>query len=162
MESREMLAITVKRLTHRDREQARSLFTLMAQVFAERCEPLNDRYLEMLLQRDQFWVVAAFADQEIIGGATAHVLPMTRTESSELFLYDLAVRREYQRQGVGRQLVTAICTQAWNLGIPTVFVPADDDDTQAIHFYRSLRGQSTPVTLFTFSPQENKYDTPET
>ena len=156
-----MLAITVKRLTHRDREQARSLFTLMAQVFAEHCEPLNDRYLERLLRRDEFWAVAAFADQEMIGGITAHVLPMTRAESSELFIYDLAVRREYQRQGVGRQLITAICEQAWDLRIPTVFVMADHDDTPAIDFYHSLRGQPTPVTLFTFSLQESGSGDPE-
>jgi hypothetical protein len=53
----------------------------MAHVFVESGGPLSDSYLEQLLRRDEFWAVAAFVGQEIIGGITAHVLPMTRTES---------------------------------------------------------------------------------
>jgi hypothetical protein len=41
-----------------------------------------------------FWAIAAFAAKDIGGGITAHTLPMTRTESSEIFIYDVAVRSD--------------------------------------------------------------------
>lgn len=37
-----------------------------------------------------------------IGGLTARTLSQTSSASSELFIYDLAVRRDYHRHGVGR------------------------------------------------------------
>ncbi len=71
---------------------ARSMFELMAEVFEEDHAELSDAYIDQVLSQENFWAVAAFADDMIIGGLTAHVLPMTRSETRELFIYDLAVR----------------------------------------------------------------------
>jgi aminoglycoside 3-N-acetyltransferase I len=148
-----MIEIRTKRLTASDREDARSLFTLMAQVFSEDSASLSDCYLDRLLSRDDFWAIAAFADGGIVGGVTAHTLPMTRTESSEIFVYDIAVRSDYQRKGVGRQLMKALCEQALEFDIRDVFVAADNDDVHALDFYRCLGGQPSPATIFTFSSE---------
>jgi len=48
----------------------------------------------------------------IVGGLTAHTWPMTRAEQSEIFIYDIAVRKDQQRKGVGRRLVTALLESA--------------------------------------------------
>ena len=141
----------LKRLTVGDRDLARALFALMADVFGEDCEDLSDGYLDRLLGREDFWAMAAFADDHLLGGVTAHTLPMTRTESSELFIYDIAVRRGHQRQGVGRRLVAELRTQAAARGIREVFVPVDTEDVHALDFYRALGGAPSPVTLFTFT-----------
>ncbi len=141
----------VKRLTLGDRDLARALFTLMADVFEEDCEDLSDGYIDRLLGREDFWAIAAFAGDHIIGGVTAHTLVLTRTESSEIFIYDIAVRRDHQRQGVGRRLLAELRAQAAALGIREVFVPADTDDVHALDFYRALGGAPSPVTIFTFT-----------
>lgn len=140
-----------KRLTSGERDPARRLFTLMAEVFEEECEPLSDDYLDRLLSREDFWAIAAFAGDELVGGLTAHTLPMTRSESSEIFIYDIAVHGPHQRRGVGRQLVTLLRKEAARIGIDDVFVPADNDDEHALDFYRGLGGVPSPVTFFTFS-----------
>jgi aminoglycoside 3-N-acetyltransferase I len=146
-----MFEFRTKRLTPRDREEARRLFTLMAQVFSEDCNPLSDGYLDQLLSRREFWAIAAYSGEDIIGGITAHVLPMTRAESSEIFIYDVAVRAEYQRRGVGRRLLTALREQTSESGMKEMFVAADRDDLHALDFYRALGGVPSPVTIFTFS-----------
>jgi aminoglycoside 3-N-acetyltransferase I len=144
-----------KRLTSGDRELARRLFVLMAEVFAEDHEPLGDGYVDRLLRREDFWAIAAFTDDDdLIGGITAHTLPMTRAEASEIFIYDIAVRGDHQRKGVGRLLLTLLRREAAGIGIQDVFVPADDDDVHALDFYRALGGVPSPVTFFTFSGQE--------
>jgi aminoglycoside 3-N-acetyltransferase I len=139
------------RLTVADRELARRLFAVMADVFGEDDQPLGDAYLDRLLGRPEFWAIAAFAGEEVVGGLTAHTLPMTRAEGSELFIYDVAVRADHQRQGVGRRLIAALREGAAAAGIDVVFVPADNDDTHALDFYRALGGAGSPVTIFTFS-----------
>lgn len=141
----------VKRLALGDRDVARSLFVLMADVFEEGGEVLSDGYLDRLLARAEFWAIAAIDDNEILGGITAHTLPMTRNETFELFIYDLAVRRDRQRQGIGRRLVAELRAQAAAQGMEVVFVPADNDDTHALDFYRALGGAPSPVTIFTFT-----------
>lgn len=146
-----MAELRTKRLTTGDGELARRLFAMMAAVFGEPNEPLGDEYLERLLSRAEFWALAALAGDEVVGGVTAHALPMTRAETAELFIYDVAVRADYQRRGVGRQLLTSLREAAAAAGIDEAFVPADDDDTHALDFYRALGGVAAAVTIFTFS-----------
>lgn len=141
----------VARLRGSDRDIARRLFTLMAEVFGEGCEPLGDAYLDRLLARADFCAVAAFEGDDLLGGLTAHTLPMTRSESAEIFIFDIAVHADHQRRGVGRQLVSQLREEAARAGIETVFVPADNDDEHALDFYRALGGDPAPVTIFTFS-----------
>lgn len=141
----------VTRLSGGDRDIARRLFTLMAEVFDEGCEPLSDAYVDRILAREEFWAIAAFAGDELVGGLTAHTLPMTRSESAEIFIFDVAVRADHQRRGVGRQMVTMLRDEAARAGIDVVFVPADNEDEHALDFYRALGGAAAPVTIFTFS-----------
>jgi len=140
--------MTFTRLGPGDRDRAKALFALMAAVFDEDCEALSDAYVDRLLVREDFWVVAALSDGELVGGLTAHTLPMTRTEVSELFIYDLAVRPEHQRRGVGRQLVAHLRSAA---GAAEIFVAVDDEDAHALDFYRAVGGSAAPVTIFTFT-----------
>lgn len=146
-----MTEIRIDRLTVAERNRARELFLLMAGVFETRAEPLSDDYLTRILGRDDFWALAALVDGRTVGGLTAHTLPLTRGEVSEIFIYDLAVVAQYQRRGVGRRLVTTLRALAAAAGVSVVFVPADDEDTHALDFYRAVGGTPAPVTIFTFS-----------
>jgi aminoglycoside 3-N-acetyltransferase I len=128
----------------------------MARVFDEECGALSDGYLADLLARPEFWAIAALTGDEgkgdeLVGGVTAHTLLMTRTESREIFLYDIAVRADHQRRGIGRQLVEHLRRDAAAAGIHVLFVAADDEDTHALDFYRALGGEAAPVTMFDFS-----------
>lgn len=142
----------IKRLRTGDREQARTLFTLMAGVFETGIEPLSDEYLGGLLGREGFWALAAFVDDTIVGGLTGHALPVTRTAAHELFVYDIAVQPDQQRKGVGRALLRDLQAQALAAGIRELFVLADNEDRHALDFYRALGGHATPVTMFGFAP----------
>ena len=104
-----------------------------------------------MLARTDFWAVVAVDEGSVVGGITAHALPMTRDRSVELFIYDLAVRSDRQRQGIGRGLVSELLGLASAAGIKTSFVPADDEDSHALDFYRAMGGEESPVTFFTFS-----------
>ncbi len=142
----------VTRLTSADRETAVHLFALMAAVFEAPYQPLSVSYVERLLDRRDFWVLVATRDGELLGGLTAHTLPMTRSESSELFIYDLAVRQDVQRQGIGRALVNGLRQLGAAEGIEVAFVPAENEDTHALDFYRALGASESAVTFFVWSP----------
>jgi aminoglycoside 3-N-acetyltransferase I len=144
------MQITTRKLTTKDREVANHLFSLMSKTFGEEQQQLSDTYLEQLLASKGFWAIAAFSGEELLGGLTAHTLPMTRVEAAEAFIYDIAVKDSHQRQGVGRLLVASLRVSCGERGINVVFVPADNEDKHALDFYRSIGGKPSPVTFFTF------------
>jgi aminoglycoside 3-N-acetyltransferase I len=139
--------IRVDRLNNGDRGRARALFRKIAEVFGERGDELDEVWIDRLLEREDFWALAAYDGESVIGGLTAHTLPMTRAAVSEIFIYDIAVDANHQRRGVGRMLVEELRRRA---GESEVFVAADNEDTHALDFYRALGGEAAPVTMFTF------------
>jgi aminoglycoside 3-N-acetyltransferase I len=144
------LPLEVRRLGPGEGELAARVLLTVAQVFDEPCEPLPSSYVEELLARREFWLVAALEGGAPVGGLTAHTLPMTRSASREIFLYDIAVVERAQRRGIGRRLVTLLRELARREGIGVVFVPADHDDDHALDFYRALGGDEAKVSIFTF------------
>ncbi len=146
--------MAIHRLGPGDEAVALELFAMMAAVFDEDDagdEPLREADVRSLLRREGFWALAAREAGEVVGGLTAHVLPMTRSRSTELFIYDLAVRADRQRRGIGRALVTELRSLGEQAGIDTAFVPADDEDMHALEFYRAVGGVPSAVTFFTFT-----------
>lgn len=130
------------------------MFTMMATEFAEPNEPLTDTYLHALLDRDSFWAYVAVEGNDVVGGLTAHVLPMTRSPIPELFIYDLAVRGDRHRRGIGSALIRELRRAAAAAGIGEIFVPADNEDTHAVDFYRAQGGLASAVTFFSFAAAE--------
>jgi aminoglycoside 3-N-acetyltransferase I len=140
----------ILRLTPSHRATAKDMFAMMADIFGEEVSALSDHYVDRLLGVDSFWAIAALDGNKVVGGITAHTLPMTRTECSEVFIYDIAVSTSYRRQGVGRRLVKALQEYAEAAGIRDVFVAAENDDIHALDFYRSLGGEPSSATFFLY------------
>ena len=138
----------VRRLESGDVSLAKQLFALFAAVFETDHTEVSNDYAAALLAQPSLWAYVATLDDVVVGGLTAHTLPMTRSESAEIFLYDLAVDASAQRRGIGRQLVTGLVADAAAAGIDVVFVPADNDDTHALDFYRAIGGRPAEVTIF--------------
>jgi len=141
----------IERLNADDIHRARELFATIAGVFETENAPLGDAYLKRLLSRGDFWALAASIDGRIVGGLTAFTLPLTRLEESEVFIYDIAVLPGHQRQGIGRRLVELLRERASAAGIEVAWVPADNEDTHALDFYKALGGEPSPATVFTFT-----------
>jgi aminoglycoside 3-N-acetyltransferase I len=146
-----MQGVSIRRLEVADKQLAQQTFLTIAQVFDEECAVLSSRYLEILLGRQDFLAFAALAGGQVVGGITAFILPLTRLEQRELFVYDIAVRVEWQRKGIGRALVKTLRQAAAAEGIAEGFVLADNEDTHALDFYRALGASASPVTAFSFA-----------
>ncbi len=151
-----MTDLQIRRLSAQDAALAHRTFQVMSTVFAEDDAledgqaPLGVADVAELLVRPDFWVIAAIEHDTVLGGVTAHTLPMTRCKSKELFIYDLAVRTDRQRCGIGRALVEQLLELARLEGIEAAFVPADNEDDHALAFYRAIGGEALSVTHFNF------------
>jgi aminoglycoside 3-N-acetyltransferase I len=145
------MQISIQRLTPHDIREAGTLFQVLTTAFDEPSRALSDTYLHEILSRTDFWALAAIDQGDIVGGLTAHTLPMTQSESEELFIYDVAVRCDCRRRGVGAALLGSLRTLAKAEGIDSIFVAADSDDSHALEFYRYCGGAAASAVLFSFT-----------
>jgi aminoglycoside 3-N-acetyltransferase I len=143
--------IHIQQLGKSDLLLFRELITLFNEVFEEkRGAVANETYLKQLLQRKEFIVFVALQNDNVIGGLTAYEMPMYSAEHSELYIYDMAVKTEFQRMGIGKNLISALSGYAKANNIKTMFVEAHEEDTHAIDFYHSANGKAGKVVHFNF------------
>ena len=138
-----------------------SIFTSMIEMFNsvfEEDHPAigSQTSLLKLLSNDHFIAIAALIGNEVAGGLTAYKLPMYYSDSSEIFLYDLAVKPQYQRKGIGKGLLQCLKEYCIKNEIKEFFVMAHEEDEHAIEFYRSTGGRSEKVVNFLYEAEEDQ------
>jgi len=144
----------IKHLTNEDISTFTALIDLFNAVFEEESKIGSEANLFRLLNDRHFIVLVALAGNEVVGGLTAYDLPMYYRDSSEIFLYDLAVKPEYQRMGIGKGLIQSLKDYCSKNGIKEFFVMAHEEDEHAIEFYRATGGKSEKVVNFVYDVLE--------
>jgi len=144
--------IEIKHLDKNDIPIAQQLFRVLQQVFGvEKRVETNESHIIRLLANPGFICLAAVYKSEVIGGLTAYELPMYDVDRSEIFIYDIAIKFEFQRMGIGKKLMAAIKQYANENGAKQLFVDASEADKHALDFYRSMNGKQEKVVQFTFN-----------
>jgi aminoglycoside 3-N-acetyltransferase I len=143
--------IQVRKLSQEDVSTFKLLIHLFNVVFEEDESAMSsDVNLFKLLSNNHFVAMAAFYQDELAGGLTAYELPMYSSDKSEIFVYDLAVKPEYQRRGIGKRLIQHLKEYCFENGIDEFFVLAHEEDIHAVEFYRATGGKSEKVVNFLY------------
>jgi aminoglycoside 3-N-acetyltransferase I len=143
--------IIAKQLSDQDIELFRQLLRLFEEVFEMRDHQIpDDDYLKQLLKNEGFVVLIALDGNVVVGGLTAHTIPSYYFPSSEMYIYDLAVKSSFQRQGTGTKLLQYLKQYCREKGYKEFFVQADEPDTHALEFYRSTGGIPEKVIHFSY------------
>ncbi|MBS9461108.1 GNAT family N-acetyltransferase [Flagellimonas sp. 389] len=128
----------------------KKLVTLLNEVFEENSTVASDAHLQKLIAKPEFYAVVAISNDLIIGGLTAYELQNYYTDKSELYIYDIAVKSEFQNKGIGKQLIKHLKELGSKNNISTIFVDAHSGDKQAVTFYESVFGAREKVDHFNF------------
>ena len=143
---------SVKKLDENDFDRFIEVIRLFEDVFEMKNFKMPDsNHLQSLLSKSDFFVFAAFQDDKVIGGLTAYVLDQYYSEKPLAYIFDLAVDTKYQRQGIGKKLITEMNKYCTEKGFKEVFVQADKVEDYAIDFYRSTK----PIVLTSLSQKLN-------
>lgn len=131
-------SLHIQKLSPADVLQMQELLTVFQVAFEmKRFDTPSTAYLEKLLANPDFLVWIARKDDKVVGGITGYVLHQYYAERPLAYVYDLAVLSDYQRQGIGTQLMSAFRSYGQAAGFEEVFVQADVIDDYALDFYRS-------------------------
>lgn len=134
-----------KRLTTDDLSMCKSLVEMFTTTFEEEPTIGSDSHLLKLLGNNSFIAIAAVSENKVLGGLTAYELPMIYSDASEIILYDMAVRHEYQRMGIGKGLIQSLKEYCIKNEIETFFVMAHEEDIHAVEFYHATGGKSEKI-----------------
>jgi aminoglycoside 3-N-acetyltransferase I len=83
---------------------------------------------------------------------TAYELAGYYSETSEIFIYDIAVNPAFQQKGLGKQLLLSLKEYATQKNISAIFVDANEEDEHALDFYHATGGKAEKVIQFTYFP----------
>jgi aminoglycoside 3-N-acetyltransferase I len=132
----------IKKLNGQNIDEFVDLIRVFEDVFEmENFSIPNKEHLKNVLTKPGFIVFVATIESQIVGGLTAYTLEQYYSEKPLAYIYDLAVKTKYQRQGIGKKLISEMIKYCRERGFEEVFVQADKVDDYAIDFYRS-----TPIT----------------
>lgn len=125
-----------------DRSTLQNLLVVFAEAFEDhesyQSVIPSDEYLNKLLAREDFIPLVAIADGQVVGGLAAYVLQKFEQERSEIYIYDLAVDKNYRRQGIATGLIIKLREIAREIGAYVIYVQADPPDEPAVKLYESL------------------------
>lgn len=138
----------ILRLQKSDLQSMEKLIELFSEVFEEEHTIASKSQLEKLLSKRSFFALVAIEEREVVGGLTAYEMEQYYRDSSELYIYDIAVKESHQNQGIGKKLVSSLKEYALKNGIETIFVEAYSDDANAVKFYESTFGTSEKIDHF--------------
>lgn len=140
-----------KQLSSSDAAVLKELLRVFGEAFGEpdtyQGKIPDDAYLASLLGEKHFIALVALDSGKVVGGLAAYVLDKFEQERREIFIYDLAVAKEYRRRGIATGLIQQLRRIARDLGAYVIFVQADMGDTAAIRLYESL-GKGEDVIIF--------------
>ncbi len=121
-------------------------------------DPLRPDMARRFLAHDDHHLMAAIANGQMIGFISA-VTYLHPDKPLEYWLNEVGVRDDWQRRGVGRQLLLAALDHGWKLGCETAWVLTNSGNRAARGLYAACGGEPTPparhgdgVIMFSFHP----------
>ena len=136
------MSYSYEQLTSSDIAAFKGLLRVFGEAFDDLATYLedvpSDAYLRALLGKPHFIALAAFEQDEVVGGLVAYVLEKFERERSEVYIYDLAVAERHRRRGIATRLIGSLKQLAKQHRAYVIFVQADIGDEPAIRLYESL------------------------
>lgn len=136
------MSVAVRRLGSNDAASMRALNRLFAEAFEDGdtypAEGPDEAYLAARLARPDIIVLCAYSGDTLVGGLVAYVLHKLEQVRAEVYIYDLAVREAFRRQGVATALIEGLKLYARQAGAWVIYVQADYVDPPAVALYEKL------------------------
>lgn len=98
----------------------------------------------------------ATMNSTVIGGLTI-VLHGYYSVKPIAYIYDIGVRPDFQRKGIGKALINEVCNFGKERGFEDAYVEAESGDIDAVEFYRRTNfSREMNATHFTYTFDDEK------
>lgn len=141
----------VYQLNKNNIDDFQKLIAVFKEVFeTKEMEEAKKSKLIELLDDDDFVALVIKTGKQVIGGIAAYKIKSYYTTADELFLFDIAVQKKFQRKGAGKLLINYLKKYCSKNKIRLMFVEVNKEDKHAINFYTSTASTSEKVIQFNY------------
>jgi aminoglycoside 3-N-acetyltransferase I len=141
----------IKLLDKSDVQRFKELIQTFHEIFEMQDSILpKESFLQSLLNKTDFIAYVIVYNNNVVGGLTAYKLQMIYGEYSEILIYDIGIKTEFQRNGLGKVLISTLKEYCKQSGVKEFFVAANEEDKHALDFYNSTGGKSEKVVHFNY------------
>lgn len=121
-------------------------------------EPWDAAQGEKFLANPDNALFLAFVGERVVGFLTGYRLQRLDKNRAEVLLYELEVREEFRRLGIGKKLIAALNSWAAETGAFQTWVLTYSDNTAAMALYKSMDGEEDPpgTRMFTYYIDDTK------
>ena len=142
----------IKRLSPGETDDFKNLIDIFKTVFEVDTEIPNNQHLSTLLANPYFLVFVVKIDNKVVGGLTIYILHRYYSIKPIAYIYDVGIVPDHQGKGLGKALIAEVCNFCKANGFDEAYVEAEDDDIDAVHFYRKTKFSDEIVARhFTYS-----------
>lgn len=92
--------------------------------------------LEKLLAKENYVILVAELDREVIGFIDYYVLPSVWEKWNEATINYLFIHKDYQGRGIGSKLLKEVIKQTDKMGIMELHVGTEKENKRAIGLYK--------------------------
>jgi aminoglycoside 3-N-acetyltransferase I len=149
--------IEIKKLEPTEISDFRKLIAIFKEVFESEEDISEDPQLSRLLRNSDFMVFVVKLNNQVVGGLTMYVLHRYFGTKPIAYLYDVGMDSKFQRQGLGKALIAAVCAYCKEHGFEVAYVEAEMEDIDAVNFYRKTAcSHEINATHFTYTFEKDK------
>ncbi len=102
---------------------------------------LDDEGAGRFLVNERNHLLVAFESEEPIGMVLGHELDRRHGDARKMFLYEIDVREDRRRRGIGRVLMERFGELCRERGYPIAWVLTDEENPTAMAFYAACGGE---------------------
>ncbi len=126
-----------RRLTVEDTDRVVTLNDTFRSGFASLSE------VGIFLINPQNWFFACIEEDQIIGFAYGYELNRLDHQGNMLYLHEVSVLPQFQRQSIGSQLLSEVKSLSRLMGICKIFLLTQKSNTAACHLYEKSGGEKS-------------------
>jgi aminoglycoside 3-N-acetyltransferase I len=126
----------IKKLDKNEISDFRNLIEIFKDVFGNTGQIPGNDHLGRLLSNPDFMVFVVKINGKVAGGLTVYVLHSYYSVKSTAYIYDAGITPGFQGQGLGKALISGVCSFCKQHNFEDAYVEAESDDIDAVNFYR--------------------------
>lgn len=127
-----------------------ALRQIFIEVFEEDASELDEEQSKRLSDNRNFIAIGATVGFELAGGLTGHLVTNYYKGGLDLFIYDIAIKPEHQRKGIGVELLNYTKQFCKNHGVKEMYVAAESADENALAYYRKTDAEEISTKFFNY------------
>ncbi|HEV7783252.1 MAG TPA: GNAT family N-acetyltransferase [Chitinophagaceae bacterium] len=143
--------ITIQKVSKEDTMLINDIITHYIEDPDEGSQPATLDHIQKLVGDNRSCLFAAILNDEVVGYTLAYHFPSLYATENIGYLYDIEVREDHRKKGIGRMLVEAVTAQLEKEGVKELWLGTAIDNWAGQALFSSTGAARTDETFYDYT-----------